>query len=97
VLDGLSIIRGARVLGPGGLQARAPVISFALDGAHPHDVCQILDDRGVALRGGHHCAQPLMDRFGLAGTTRTSLALYNDDADIDALLSGLDEAARRLR
>ena len=97
VLDGLSNIRGARVLGPGGLQARAPVISFALDGAHPHDVCQILDGRGVALRGGHHCAQPLMDRFGLAGTTRASLALYNDEADIDALLSGLDEAARRLR
>ncbi|HSE76419.1 MAG TPA: SufS family cysteine desulfurase [Alphaproteobacteria bacterium] len=96
-LDGLSGIRGARVLGPGGLQARAPVVSFALDGAHPHDVCQILDGRGVALRGGHHCAQPLMDRFGLAGTTRASLALYNNDADVDALLSGLDEAARRLR
>ena len=56
-----------------------------------------VDGRGVALRGGHHCAQPLMDRFGLAGTTRASLALYNDDADVDALLSGLDEAARRLK
>ncbi len=97
VLDGLANVRGARVLGPSGLQARAPVISFALDGAHPHDVCQILDRHGVALRGGHHCAQPLMDRFGLAGTARASLALYNDDADIDALLVGLDDAARRLR
>ena len=97
VLDGLSNVRGARVLGPSGLQGRAPVISFALDGAHPHDVCQILDRHGVALRGGHHCAQPLMDRFGLAGTTRASLALYNDDADIDTLLVGLDDAARRLR
>ena len=81
---------------PGALEIPA-VISFALDGAHPHDVCQILDGRGVALRGGHHCAQPLMDRFGLTGTARASLALYNDDTDIDALLSGLDEAARRLR
>lgn len=96
-LDGLQRVSGTRIIGPSGLQGRAPVISFALDGVHPHDVCQLLDDDGVALRGGHHCAQPLMDRFKLNGTTRASLALYNDDDDIDALLTGLDKAARRLR
>jgi cysteine desulfurase/selenocysteine lyase len=68
----------------------------ALDGAHPHDVAQLLDARGVAVRGGHHCAQPLMDRLDLAGTTRASLALYSDDGDVDAFVDGLGEAARRL-
>ncbi len=97
VLDGLGRLKGARVIGPSGLQGRAPVISFELAGAHPHDVCQILDGFGVALRGGHHCAQPLMDHFGVAGTTRASLALYNNDADVDALLTGLDAAAAKLR
>ncbi len=97
LLDGLGRLRGARVIGPTGLQGRIPVVSFDIEGTHPHDICQILDGFGVALRGGHHCAQPLMDHLGLAGTTRASLALYNNDADIDALLSGLDQAAARLR
>jgi cysteine desulfurase / selenocysteine lyase len=97
ILDGLSTIKDLRVLGPSGLQSRVGVISFAIEGAHPHDICQILDRRGVALRGGHHCAQPLMERFGLAGTTRASLALYNDDSDVEALIDGLGEAIRVLR
>ncbi len=97
LLDGIGRLRGARVIGPTGLQGRIPVVSFDIEGAHPHDICQILDGFGVALRGGHHCAQPLMDHLGLAGTTRASLALYNNDADIDALLKGLDSAAARLR
>ena len=96
VLDGLATVRGARVIGPAGLQGRVPVVSFALDGAHPHDICQILDSTGVALRGGHHCAQPFMDHIGVAGTTRASLALYNSDADVEALVSGLRQAAERL-
>ena len=94
VLDGLP--KQAKIVGPTGLQGRMPVISFDLPGIHPHDVCQLLDRRGVALRGGHHCAQPLMDRFGLAGTTRASLALYNGDDDVDALLTGLADVVRRL-
>lgn len=97
LLAGLGGFRKLRVIGPQGLQARYPVISFAIDGAHPHDICQILDRHGVALRGGHHCAQPLMDAFGVTGTTRASLACYNDDDDIDALLAGLDDATARLR
>jgi cysteine desulfurase/selenocysteine lyase len=96
LLDGLAADRRIRVLGPPGLQGRLSVVSFDMDGAHPHDICQILDARGVACRGGHHCAQPLMDRFDLPGTTRASIGIYNDAADIDALLDGLGEAARRL-
>jgi cysteine desulfurase/selenocysteine lyase len=96
LLDGLGATKGVRVLGPKGLQARAPVVSFDLAGAHPHDVCQIMDRFGVALRGGHHCAQPLHARFDLAGSTRASLALYNEDADIDLFFEGLAEAKRVL-
>ncbi len=97
VLDGIGQVKGARVIGPSGLQSRVPVISFEIDGAHPHDICQILDSHGVALRGGHHCAQPLMEHLDVAGTTRASIALYNNDTDIDAFLTGLDAAATRLR
>lgn len=89
LLDGLALVPGARVIGPAGLQQRASVVSFDLDGVHAHDICQLLDARGVALRGGHHCAQPLMERFDLAATTRASIALYNEADDIDALLDGL--------
>lgn len=92
VLSGIQTIPGARVIGPLGLQSRGPVVSFDIAGTHPHDICTLLDRHGVALRGGHHCAQPLMDKFDLAGTTRASLAAYNDDSDIDALLNGLDDA-----
>ena len=96
LLDGLAADRRIRIFGPAGLQSRIGVVSFDMEGAHPHDICQILDARGVACRGGHHCAQPLMDRFDLAGTTRASIGIYNDASDIDALLDGLDEVARRL-
>ena len=97
VLDGLAHVSGCRVIGPSGLQGRVPVVSFTLAGAHPHDICQILDAHGVALRGGHHCAQPFMDRIGVAGTTRASLALYNSEADVDALMHGLSRAAAQLQ
>lgn len=99
-LDGLAVLdrgRGiVRPFGPEGLQERLPVVSFLVEGAHPHDICQILDAHGCALRGGHHCAQPLMDRFDIAGTSRASLAPYNDQSDIDAMLAGLDDALGRL-
>ena len=100
LLDGLSALdrkRGLiRLFGPSGLQERLPVVSFTIDGAHPHDICQILDRHGCALRGGHHCAQPLMNHFEISGTTRASLAPYNNEEDIDAMLSGLDDAMTRL-
>ncbi len=95
ILDGLRERPGIRVLGPLGSQGRAPVISFEVDTIHPHDVCTILDHHGVALRGGHHCAQPLMDHCDIVGTTRASLMPYNDDSDVDALFEGLDDAMAR--
>jgi cysteine desulfurase/selenocysteine lyase len=99
-LDGLATLDKGRgliqMLGPSGTQARMPVVSFSVNGAHPHDICQMLDGFGVALRGGHHCAQILMDCFDLTGTTRASLAVYNTTEDVDALLTGLDQAISRL-
>jgi cysteine desulfurase/selenocysteine lyase len=97
LLDGLATLRGVQVIGPNGTQARLSVVSFTVDGTHPHDICQLLDETGVCLRGGHHCAQPLMDAFGLAATARASLAPYNDKADVDALIAGLHRAIATLR
>ena len=69
------------------------MISFVLDGVHPHDIGTILDRDGIAVRTGHHCAQPTMERFGVPATARASLALYNLRSDVDALVSSL----RRVR
>ena len=74
---------------------RASIVSFLTDGVHPHDVGTILDQEGIAVRVGHHCAQPLMDHFDIAGTVRASFAIYNTRADVDALIDGLD-AVRKL-
>ncbi|UCC72173.1 MAG: cysteine desulfurase [Gemmatimonadota bacterium] len=84
-------IPGFRDLGPVG-DDRAGVLSFELGDIHPHDVAQILDSRGIAVRAGHHCNQPLMQRLGLGATTRASFYLYNDRDDVDALCEGLRAA-----
>jgi cysteine desulfurase / selenocysteine lyase len=68
---------------------KASVISFVVDGVHPHDIGTILDQQGIAVRAGHHCAQPVMDRFQIAATTRASLAFYNTTAEVDALIAGI--------
>jgi cysteine desulfurase/selenocysteine lyase len=68
---------------------RAGVISFVVDGVHPHDVGTVLDREGVAIRTGHHCCQPLMDRLGVPATARASLGLYNTHEEIDALAAAL--------
>jgi cysteine desulfurase/selenocysteine lyase len=79
-----------RVFGPPpGAADRSGVVSFAFGDVHPHDVAQILDENGVCVRAGHHCAKPLMRRLGVGATTRASLYLYNDEDDIDALITGL--------
>ena len=96
-MDGLQSIKGTWLLGPASLQDRYPVVSFTLEGVHTHDVAQVLDSYGVAVRSGHHCAQPLHDRFDIDGTTRVSIAPYNDRSDIDAMLAGVEHAARTLR
>lgn len=97
LLDGLASVPGMRILGPPDHVARRGIVAFDVEDVHPHDLCQFLGERGICLRGGNHCAQPLMERFDLAATARASLALYNDEADIDALLDGLDSAIRTLR
>jgi cysteine desulfurase/selenocysteine lyase len=85
----LSSIPGIRLIGTA--EHKASAISFVMDGVHPHDIGTILDREGIALRTGHHCAQPVMQRFGIPATARASLALYNTRADVDALVSALQE------
>ena len=85
--NALREIPGLRIVGEA--NHKASVLSFVLDGIHPHDVGTILDQEGIAVRTGHHCAQPVMDRFGVAATARASLALYNTREDIDRLVQGL--------
>jgi cysteine desulfurase/selenocysteine lyase len=65
------------------------VLSFIVEGVHPHDIGTILDREGVAVRAGHHCAQPVMDRFGVPATTRASLAFYNTEEEVDALVAAV--------
>jgi cysteine desulfurase/selenocysteine lyase len=77
-----------------GPEDSAGIVSFALDGVHPHDLATILDEEGVAIRAGHHCAQPLMDHLGVTATARASFGLYSDDSDIAALLRGIERTRR---
>jgi cysteine desulfurase / selenocysteine lyase len=83
-------IPGVRIIGTA--RHKAGILSFLVDGIHPHDLGTILDTEGVAIRAGHHCAMPLMTRFGIPGTARASLAMYNDTADIDALVTAIHKA-----
>src|SRR6185295_19559728 len=84
----LQAIEGLRIIGQA--RRKASVLSFIMDGAHPHDIGTIVDREGVAVRTGHHCAQPVMDRFGIPATARASLAMYNTTAEIDALVTALE-------
>jgi cysteine desulfurase/selenocysteine lyase len=93
-LDGLSSIPGVRIVGPVDTVARGGAVSFTVDGIHPHDVGQVLDDQGVEVRVGHHCAWPLVRRYGIPATTRATFYLYNDTTDIDALVAGVEHAQR---
>lgn len=90
-LDGLARIPGVKIIGPGTNVDRGSAISFVVDGVHPHDVGQVLDDRGVAVRVGHHCAWPTCRRMQVPATTRLSPYLYNDQADIDSCLNAVAE------
>ena len=83
----LSEIPGLRIVGTA--RHKAGVLSFVLDGVHPHDIGTVLDYEGVAVRTGHHCAQPVMDRFGIPATARASLACFNNRADLEALAAGI--------
>jgi cysteine desulfurase / selenocysteine lyase len=91
-LDGLAGIDGVRVIGPLSGELRGSPVSFVVDGIHAHDVGQVLDDEGVAVRVGHHCAWPLHRRFGIAATARASFAVYNTLDEVDRLVAGINRA-----
>ncbi|HLE21967.1 MAG TPA: aminotransferase class V-fold PLP-dependent enzyme, partial [Vicinamibacteria bacterium] len=91
----LSEIPGLELVGTA--REKAAVLSFTLEGVHPHDVGTILDQDGIAVRTGHHCAQPVMDRFGIPATARASLAFYNTKAELDLLVAGIHKVIEVFR
>ena len=88
-LEQLSALPGVRIIGPTTNEQRGGALSFVVDGIHSHDVGQVLDDRGIAVRVGHHCAWPVCRRYGVSATTRATFYVYNDFSDIDALVEGV--------
>jgi cysteine desulfurase/selenocysteine lyase len=93
-LDALGSIDGVRIVGPVTTQARGGAVSFEVDGVHPHDVGQVLDELGIAVRTGHHCAWPLHRAFGVQASTRASFYVYNTLAEVEALAEGIRHAQR---
>lgn len=93
-LKGLQTISGLTIIGPTDMKLRGGVVSFAIEGIHPHDLGQALDSYGIAVRTGHHCAWPLMKRFKTIATTRASFYLYNDVEDVNALVDGVERARK---
>ncbi|MEU6144855.1 cysteine desulfurase [Streptomyces sp. NPDC047081] len=91
-LELLGEVPGVRIVGPGDLTDRGSAVSFTVDGIHPHDVGQVLDERGVAVRVGHHCARPIVKRYGIPATTRASFYVYNTPDEVDALVAGVRAA-----
>jgi cysteine desulfurase/selenocysteine lyase len=85
--DAVRAVKGVRIIGEA--PEKVGVLSFVMDGVHPHDIGTVLDNEGIAIRAGHHCCQPLMQRLGLAGTARASFAFYNTRAEADQLAAGL--------
>ena len=93
-ISGLKSIPGVRIIGPEDTVDRGSAVSFVLDGLHPHDVGQILDENGVAVRVGHHCAKPVCARYGIVAATRATYYVYNDLDDVDALVEGVHAAKK---
>ena len=91
-LESLEAIDGVRIIGPTDMVDRGSAVSFVVDGIHPHDVGQVLDDEGIAVRVGHHCAWPVCRRYRVPATTRASFYIYNDLDDVDALVAGVRSA-----
>jgi cysteine desulfurase/selenocysteine lyase len=88
----LGRVPGLRLIGTA--PEKSGVLSFVLEGIHPHDIGTVLDHAGIAVRTGHHCAQPVMDRFGVPATVRASLSIYNTREDLDALVAGLEDVRK---
>jgi len=93
-LKRLGEVQGLRVYGPAELEHRGGVVSFTLGSIHPHDVAQVLDEEGIAVRAGHHCTMPLHRRLGVQATTRASFSVYTTVDEVDALIAGLEKTAR---
>jgi cysteine desulfurase/selenocysteine lyase len=93
-LDALQTVPGLRLIGPATTESRGGAISFVLGDLHPHDVGQVLDEVGIAVRVGQHCAAPVCRRLGVPATTRASFAPYTTTAEIDALVAGLQHVVR---
>ncbi len=93
-LDRLAEVPGLTIMGPRDADARGALVAFTLADAHPHDVAEILGSQGVCVRAGHHCAQPLMKRFGVSATTRASFAVHSTRGEVDALVDALGEVRR---
>ncbi len=93
-LERLQEVPGLNIMGPLDADRRGALVAFTIDGIHPHDVAEILGSRGVCVRAGHHCAQPLMKRFDVAATSRASFAVHTTRADIDALVDAIHEVQR---
>jgi cysteine desulfurase/selenocysteine lyase len=91
-LESLAAVPGVRIVGPTDTASRGSAVSFLVDGVHAHDVGQVLDDRGVEVRVGHHCAWPLHRRFGVAATTRATFYVYNGLSDVDDLVAAVRHA-----
>ncbi|MFT2016670.1 cysteine desulfurase [Streptomyces sp. 796.1] len=91
-IERLGEIPGVRIIGPRDLTDRGSAVSFTVDGIHPHDVGQVLDERGIAVRVGHHCARPIVRRFGIPATTRATFYVYNTPDEVDALADGVRAA-----
>jgi len=93
-IEALSRFNSVRVLGPG---HHTGIVSFVMEGVHPHDIGTILDEAGINIRAGHHCAQPLMERLGVGSTARASFGIYNTPADVERLAEGMDKVVRIFR
>ena len=87
--EAVSAIPGVRLIGTA--KEKAGVLSFVIEGVHPHDIGTILDQEGIAIRTGHHCSQPVMERFGIPATARASFAVYNTREEVDALVRGIEK------
>lgn len=96
-MTGLQKIEGIRIWGPPAPKPRAPVVAFSLEGVHAHDLAVVLNEMGIAVRSGHHCAEPLHQDLGISGTVRASFAAYNQMSDVEALLDGIRKAKRILQ
>ena len=93
-MEKLQEVEGIRLYGPTDPELHGGAISFTLPNVHPHDLATLIDREGIAVRAGHHCTQPLMDRLGVAATTRASFYIYNRAEEVDQLVSGIQKAVK---